>query len=765
MAEGNEDNGTELRPEARLGRALRRAREEQGVSLRTLAKRLYRSHSNLVEYERGHRLAPLDIVEAYETELGLAHRTLVALHEEARSELYDEDRLRRKTYVLKSPPPSLGLFQLPRDTPYFTGREAELAELRAVVAETADRGGEPVVISAIAGTAGVGKSALALHLAHELAPRFPDAQLYANFHGYDLSQRLSAAQVLDRFLRALGVPADALPTDLDEQAARYRGLLADRRALLVLDNVSSADQVRALLPGASTCLTLITSRDRLAGLVAAEGAHLFVLDPLASEEALDLLARIAGRDRVAAEPEAAAEVTRLCGYLPLAVRVAGAKLVTRPTMSLATLARRLANESRRLGELRAGDVEVRASFALSYTGLPADLARMFRRLGLIAGPDFASGVAAALMHNTPEEAEELLDALIDIHLLEATTTPGRYRLHDLLRLYARERIEAEESSHDREGALGRMLYWYLDKAYVADQILAPWPRRLPLEREGARSESSITAYGQALAWLEVERASLVAAAHQGANSSFDSVAWQLSDALVSFFHLRKYWADWLDTHRVGLSVARRAHNQRAEAWMLSGLGVAFYDLHQIHDAIDYHQQSLAIFRGVEDRWGEGRALNHLSNAYRALGRLADAVDCAEQALAIFRKIEIRYGEGMALNSLGEAYHELQRFNEAIDYLQQALTIRREIEDRRGEGADLNSLGEVYYELQRFNEAIDCHQQSLAIFRGVEDRWGEGRALNHLGMAYSELQRFDEAINFHEKALTTYREMGDRYAEG
>src|SRR6266851_1860904 len=386
MTEVRQPQVSEPRPEARLGLALRRARESRGISLRALARTLHRSHSTLVEFERGHRLASLDVVEAYETELGLEAGMLAAVHERARVDLYGEDRSHRRTYVLR---PALDVpHQLPPDVAGFTGRETELGKLRALVAEQASG---TVVISAIAGTAGVGKTALAVHLAHELAAQFPDVQLYVNLHGYEPAQRLMPTQVLDRFLRALGVPVDLLPTELDDQAARYRGLLVGRRALVVLDNASSAEQVRPLLPASASCLVLVTSRDRLAGLIAAEGAKVLMLDVLAASEALDLLSRTAGSERVSAEPEAAGQVVRRCGCLPLAVRIAGARLATRQGMSFAALAERLSDERGRLGELSAGDVGVGGSFALSYQALDPDIARMFRRLGLIPGPHFAGG--------------------------------------------------------------------------------------------------------------------------------------------------------------------------------------------------------------------------------------------------------------------------------------------------------------------------------------------------------------------------------------
>src|SRR5947209_2565649 len=544
VAEGEEPGGGVLRPEARLGAALRSAREERGLSLRALAKLLYRSHSNLVEYERGHRLAPLDVVQSYEVQLGIPEGTLVALREAADHELHGEDPRHRQTRLPRTGLPRA--FQLPADIAHFTGREAEQAQIRALVAETGPRGGA-VVISAIAGMAGVGKTAFAVHLAHELAPGFPDAQLFVNLHGYDAGQRLGPGEALDGFLRALGVSNEGLPGPLDRKASLYRSLLAGRRALVVLDNASSEEQVRPLLPGSPTCLVLVTSRSSLLGLVAAEGARLVSLDVLGPAEARELLARVAGQDgqeRVGREPEAGTEVARLCGRLPLAVRIAAAELAARPHLSIAELARRLGDEQHRLGELATGDVEVRASFALSYQSLEPPAARMFRRLGLIVGPTFARGVAAALMDVTPGEAERLLETLVDAHLLEVSSVSGRYRFHDLLRLYARERADAEESDADREAALHRMLHWYLDTANAAERLLIPGRRRLPYEPTGRWVEPAFATRGEALGWFEAERANLAAATQQAAGRGFHSIAWQLPDASWSFFYLRSYWPDW-----------------------------------------------------------------------------------------------------------------------------------------------------------------------------------------------------------------------------
>jgi tetratricopeptide (TPR) repeat protein len=659
--------------------------------------------------------------------------------------------------------PTLDLpHQLPPDVAGFTGREAELSKLRALVAEGASG---TVVISAIAGTAGVGKTALAVHLAHQLAPDFPDAQLYVNLHGYEHGQRLNPAQVLDRFLRALGVPPDVLPKQLDEQAARYRGLLAGRRILVVLDNASSAEQVRPLLPASASCLVLVTSRDRLAGLVAAEGAKVLMLDVLAPSEALDLMSRTAGSERVSAEPEAAGEVVRLCACLPLAVRIAGARLATRPGMSLADLAKRLSDERARLEELSAGDVGVRASFALSYQALHPEAARMFRRLGLIPGPGFSLGVSAALIDGTWEEAETLLEGLVDAHLIEATSVSGRYRFHDLLRLYAREQLESDETDQDQDRALRRILEWYLDTTDAAQQFLTPGRRRLTHRPTGRWTHGpTIAGLGDALAWLEEERASLVAATHQATERGLHSIAWQLSDALGTFLALRSYYADGQNTNEVGLAAARKARNRQAEAWIMCNLGHSYRDLGKCNEAVELHQRSLATFRSLEDAECVARVLTALGRDYVALGRSEEAIVCLQQALATSRRMGYAYREGVTLEYLGVAYRAVRQPEQAIDCFERSLEICRQLGGRWSEGSTLRNLGQVYGDLCRFEEAIDCYKESLVISREVGRRWGEGRALELLGLALQHTEGVEAARACWDEALAIFTELGAPQAD-
>jgi tetratricopeptide (TPR) repeat protein/transcriptional regulator with XRE-family HTH domain len=757
LAEEDEGPGGVVpRPEERLGAALRSARKERGLSLRALARLLYLSHSNLVEFERGHRLAPVDVVEGYEVQLGIPKGTLVGLREAAYFELHGEDPLQRQTHPLRSALPSP--FQLPADIPDFTGRESEQAKIRALVEGTGPLGGA-VVISAIAGMAGVGKTALAVHLAHHLAPGFPDAQLFVNLRGYDVDQRLTPGEALNGFLRALGVSNAGLPAKLDRKASLYRSLLAGRRALVVLDNASSEEQVRPLLPGSPTCLVLVTSRSTLLGLVASEGARLVHLDVLGPAEARELLAKVAGQDgryRVGREPEAGTEVARLCGRLPLAVRIAASELAARPHLSIAELARRLTDEQHRLRQLATGDVGVRASFTLSYQNLEPRAARMFRRLGLIAVPGFARGVAAALMDVTPEEAERLLETLVDAHLLETSTKPGRYRFHDLLRLFARERADAEESDGDREAALYRMFHWYLDTADAAERLLIPGRRRLPYEATGRWHGLTFATRGEALAWFEAERSNLVAATQQAAGQGFHSVAWQLSDALWSFFFLRSYWPDWRETHEIGLAAARKAGNRQIEAWMMASLGDLDLELLKFGKEVACtFQQSVTICQEIGDREGEARALCGLGHCEIHMRHLAEAVESEQRALTISREIGYPYRQGVALYHLGEAYCELGRLEEALNCHRQGLKIRRGLGDRWNEGVSLTDLGRVYCDLRRFEDAVDCVDRSLAIARDIGHRWGEARALEFLGVAYHHTRGVEAARTCWREALRLF----------
>jgi transcriptional regulator with XRE-family HTH domain len=505
---------------AEAGRLIRRARLQRGWSQQRLADRIQ-------AWEQRHGTGEdLGIDRSYisDWELGkqgisgaYAHRLQAVLGIPA-EQLHTDQRLGQAPTAQPRRIPR----QLPNDIADFTGRHRELDQLRRLLHLTSRTATGPVVISAIDGMAGIGKSALAIHIAHRVSDHFSDGQLYLNLHGstpgLDPVEPLSA---LGQLLHGLGVPDQQVPTDVDAAAARFRTIAAPRRLLLVLDNARDAPQIRSLLPGSPTCAVLITSRQILATL---EGAHPVHLDLLLPDHAIELLARIAGRQRIADDPQTAARLVRLCGYLPLAIRIAGARLAARPTWPLQVMVGKLADATRRLEELSTGELTVRAAFDISRNVLqespdPVDRAACaaFGLLGLPDGPDLSVAAAARLLGQSEPATQTLLERLIDAQLIESPV-PGRYRMHDLLRLFAREQAQRERAVA-RRAALRRVLYWYLTTAQRANRLVQP----VNLRRGGGGEVGSAKVGGlelrdrrDAFAWLEAERANLVAAAQQAA---------------------------------------------------------------------------------------------------------------------------------------------------------------------------------------------------------------------------------------------------------
>lgn len=623
--------------------------------------------------------------------------------------------------------------QLPSDIDAFTGRTAELERLREQLTNT-DLG--TAIVCAICGTGGIGKSVLAIHIAHQLKHRFPDGQLYVNLHGATIGLKpLEPGEVLGRWLRALGVESSSVPTDTDEAAARFRSLVAGRRILVVCDNAVEATQVRPLLPAAAPCATLVTSRRTLATLDNAVHLH---LDGLSEPDAVTLLGRLAGEHRVAAEPRSAVEVARLCGCLPLALRIAAAKLAAHPDRPIGSLAEQLADERSRLDELAAADLTLTSTFAVSYHDLRGDpaeheAARMFRLLGLNTGPDIGTHAAAALANTTSRRARQLLDQLTEVHLIEQAGC-GRYRLHDLVRIYAAERA-LDEPEGERANAIRRMLCWYLHTADAADRILTPDRPRVPLDPPNAPYEPpELTTHGQALEWCDTESANLVAATRQAAETDQHAIAWKLSVSLSVYFFMRKPWADWITSHHIGLTAARRLHEPFGEAAMLTGLGAANNDLRRFHLAIDHLQHARAIWRDMNHRWGEAITLNILGAANRDLRQFEEAIDCFQSAITIWSEINHIWGKGATLHNLGGTYRELGQPERAMAYFQQAIAIRHELKDRYGEAWAIHDLGIAHQDLQRFDEAIAHFTRALAIRREIGDRHGEARTLCRLSKA-------------------------------
>jgi tetratricopeptide (TPR) repeat protein len=639
---------------------------------------------------------------------------------------------------------------LPRDVPAFTGRAAELDQLTELGS------GGSAVVTAIGGTAGVGKTALAIHAAYRLLPSFPDGHLHADLRGYTEGQPpAEPGEVLEVFLRRLGVPAAELPVGLEERSGLLRQLLASRRVLIVLDNVSAEDQVRPLLPGAGNSLVLITSRGVLAGLEVDQRIDLGVLP---EDEATELLATLIGRDRAAAEPEAVRQIRHWCGSLPLALRISGQLLAAHPNWPVSRLAAMLADERARLDRLSAGDRQVRTAFAASYRQLAGHDQRLFRLLGLHPGPDLDAPAAASLADVDLATASASLDLLADAHLVIEDTS-GRFTLHDLLRLFARQTCQDTDDQAARDAAQARLVGHYAELARHLDACLDP--RLRPAEADAAaRAGESLPSSRQALTMFEAEMPNLMAAFRLAVQQGSHQKVWEVAENMRDTLSLLRNLDDLLSVSEAALGAARTAENRAAEDRALNNLGLAYRELGRLEEAVSCYEQDLAICREAGDRIGEGATLVNLGNAYRALGRLEEALTCHLDALAICRETGDRIGEGKTLISLGNAYRALRRLEEAVTCHLDALAVCRETGDRANEGMTLSNLGVAYGELGRVEEAVTCHLDALAIRREAGDRYREGLSLDNLGSAYQELGQLDQAESYWQEAAQAMRDTGD-----
>jgi DNA-binding SARP family transcriptional activator len=652
--------------------------------------------------------------------------------------------------------------QLPADIADFTGRAGQVEELCGLL--PGERGhGSPgaVPVVQVTGSGGLGKTTLAVHAAHLLADRFPDGQLYANLLG--ATEPADPAEVLARFLRGLGMDGARVPVGEEERAAQFRTRLAGRRVLIVLDDARDAAQVRPLLPGSASCAVLITARRAMPELV---GSRLMDLDVLPAGEARALFGLVAGQARAAAEPAATDEVLAACAGLPLAIRIAGARLAARGGWNVHTLAGRLSDERRRLDELRAGNLAVRASFEVSFASLAGwagpgiSPVRAFRLLGVWTGPFIALPAACALLGQPEQPVADALEVLVDAHLLDSPE-PEVYRFHDLLRVYAADRALAEESDAGRQGAVGRLLAWYLHSTEAAGRVIAPQRAPVPLDSPPAAVRPlDFVTLEAALNWCESERIGLVAAARLADQHGLHEVAWKLPAAAMSFFQRRSYWADWVATHEIGLASARVLADRAAEARMLNNLGIAFGQQRR-EESVACFEQALALRRQIGDSEGEARAANNLANAYFDLRRFDQALAMAEQALVVQRRAGRRYGEGIALGIIGGASQELGRPAEAIEHLQQALHIFRDLGNRQSEATSLTDLGDVYLGLDQVGEAIGCYTESLAIRRDIGDRHGQAATLRHLARASQRSGDTGQTVELLTEALRLSEELGDQ----
>jgi tetratricopeptide (TPR) repeat protein len=625
--------------------------------------------------------------------------------------------------------------QLPAATAGFTGRAAELAALSDLLQEPA--AGGTMMISAVGGTAGIGKTALAVHWAHQVADRFPDGQLYVNLRGFDpAGPPMTPAEAVRGFLDAFEVPPERIPVSLDAQAALYRSLLAGRRVLVVLDNARDAGQVRPLLPGSPGCVVVVTSRNRLTSLIAAEGARPLTLDLLTLEEARHLLACRIGAGRVAAEPPAVDEIIASCARLPLALSIVAARAAVHPAFRLAALAGELRDARGGLEAFHSGEVaaDVRAVFSWSYHQLSTETARLFRLLGLHPGPDISAPAAASLAALPAGHARSALAELARAHLV-TEHAPGRFAFHDLLRAYATEQARAHDAEDDQQAAVRRMLDHYLHTAHTATALSRHprWePLTLPSPQPGVIPEQPADCTA-ALAWFEAEHPVLLAVIPQAA-AGWDISAWQLPWTLMDYFDRRGHWHDWAATQHAALDAARRHTDRQGQAHAHEGIGYAYGSLGRYDDARDHLQQALALFGELGDQAGQAYTHTDLGWVLQHAGCLADSLRHAQQAVVLFRALGHRHGQARALNSCGWYNALLGDHRQALTCCEQALALQRDLGDRRGEAYTLDSLGYACHHLGHHQQAITYYQQSLALNDALGESYGKAVVLSHLGDA-------------------------------
>jgi DNA-binding SARP family transcriptional activator len=636
--------------------------------------------------------------------------------------------------------------ELPPDVAGFTGRADTLATLDKLLPhEAADHPG-PVTIAAITGTAGVGKTALAIHWAHRVADRFPDGQLYLNLHGYASRAPLQPQEALVAMLRSLGVPAGQIPAEEAQAASLFRTRLADRRVLLVLDNAGSAEQVRLLLPGSPGCLVLITSRDRLTGLVARDGAQRLLLEVLTAGEAGSLLSRLIGPDRVTAEPTEAAELADACAYLPLALRIAAAHVAERPDRTIAAHVTQLTTGDR-LAALRADDDEassVVAAFDLSYQALTTGAARLFRLLGLVPGPEVTPAAAAALTGGAVVDAARHLRRLASAHLVEEHIE-ARYTVHDLLRSYARRLATTELSGPEHDAATGRLLGYYLGAADAAARLL--YPEMLRLTAPASGSGPVPVHFGrpaEALRWLDAERASLIAAIGYAADHGMGRTAWLLAECLRGYFWRSRHTVDWHAAATAALAAAEAEADLRAQAAGRRSLGDLHLNLERYDEAIEDYRTAAELAR--QAGWGEGEAalLTNLGMVFHHTGRLPDAAEHYARALELERRSGRLDGQAVNSGNLGQVNHELGYLSEARDQIGQALSMYEELRSVGGQADAMTNLGEICHELGLLDAAVDRLTRARSLHEGIGDNSGIATALIDLAAVLADAGRLAEA---------------------
>jgi DNA-binding SARP family transcriptional activator/tetratricopeptide (TPR) repeat protein len=723
-------------------------REPLHAALMLALYRADRQADALAAYQRVRRTLVAELGQEPGVALRKLHQRILAGDPELRPSL--------PTASTKSDSAQPATSHLPRTVADFTGRDADVSWLL----ETADQADPyaPLVVT-IDGMPGVGKTSLAVRVGHLLRSRFPDGQLFIDLHGHSEHRPVDPAAALSSLLRQIGVSAPQIAADLDDRIAQWRAELATRRVLVVLDNAATGTQVNALLPSNPGCMVLVTSRRRLVDL---DSARPRSLETLKASAAVALLERIVGA-RVREDQDAAAEVAKRCGYLPLALRLAGARLVHRPGWKMRDLADRLTGHDSRLSALSVGDRTIADTFGLSYTHLSSDHQRMFRLLGLHPGDHFDVYAAAALADVNLDDAARLLDGLINVHLVDEPHT-NRYRLHDLVRLYASQLAVSSDSDHERKAAIERLLDYYLHATATATAHLKTRRNRRTLRSSHPMRSDLINERHTRMEWLEMERPNLVAAVHCAAAYGNHRYTSQLACAIWRFLYLRGYVDDIFSTHQLGLVAAEHIDDIDTTATMHSYLASAYYLNGFYNEAAGHVQQALAHYVRAKDGIGEAVAQRNLAAIYAYDRRKRRAVEECERALTVATRADDLTAVANTVASASGISILIGDHWDALAFGRRALALARRLGDERCFALALGNLGAAHARLGQHRPALRLLRIALRLRRHTHNRWDEAETLNELGGIYRTFGRFDEAVAHHRLALTIVRESGFRQEE-
>ncbi|MDU9001817.1 BTAD domain-containing putative transcriptional regulator [Streptomyces mirabilis] len=656
--------------------------------------------------------------------------------------------------------------QLPAAVAHLVGRVRALAALTAQVESAAGVG--TVVITSVAGTAGIGKTALAVHWAHQVRDRFPDGQLYVNLRGFDpRAQAMDPAEAVRGFLDALGVTRQHIPPSPEAQIALYRSLLDGKRILVVLDNARDAQQVRPLLPGTAGAVAVVTSRNRLSGLVAVDGAHPISLDLLTEEEARELLVRRLGPGRVAAEPHAVQQIITQCARLPLALTIAATR-TAQTGFPLTTLAAELAEAGRRLDVLSADDPasEVRAVFSWSYAALTPSAARLFRLLGLHPGPDVSAAAAASLAALPTPRMQGMLAELARASLL-TEHAPGRYAFHDLLRDYATEQANSTDPDEERHAAVHRMLDHYLHTAHAAARLLEPAREPLPLPppQPGVSPEHSADRE-RALAWFTTEHAVLLAAVNHAAATGFDAHTWQLAQSLATYLDRRGHWHDLATVGNAAVDAAARLADSFGQPVARSIVARAYRRHGNFDDAYSHLRLALDLFGRAGNLPGQADTYIELARlkGWQGPHAIPEILTLARQAHALYLSCGQRLGQAQTLTAIGWSHARLGDYSQALTCCRQALPLLEEFDDRERQAHAWDSIAYAHHYLGQHSQAVTCYRHALDLCRDLGDRPLEADILNRFGDAHHAAHDPDAAHDDWQHALDILTELGHPHAD-